>query len=181
MNLRLATNVIPRRCTAQSKRSGERCRKSAMKERAVCLAHGGKTPRGVASPNLRHGRYSKAMPFRAPSMGNGRINDVPSDRQCGAKTRAGMPCKNWGRLGSGRCRMHGGSSPIGIRSPSFKHGWYSRYAPWASIRRQAEQRGRLHRGAAARIAVERARRADKEARETAKREKQRRKWEPPHR
>ena len=53
---------ITRQCTAKSKRSGEQCRKPAMKGRTVCLAHGGRTPRGVASPNFTTGRYSRSLP-----------------------------------------------------------------------------------------------------------------------
>jgi translation elongation factor EF-G len=33
-----------------------------MKGRTVCLAHGGRTPRGVASPNFKTGRYSRSLP-----------------------------------------------------------------------------------------------------------------------
>ena len=54
--------VIPRQCTATSKRSGEQCRKPAMQGRTVCRAHGGATPRGTASPHYRHGRWSKDLP-----------------------------------------------------------------------------------------------------------------------
>ena len=53
---------ITRQCTARSKRSGERCRKHAMRGRTVCLAHGGRTPRGVASPHFKTGRYSRSLP-----------------------------------------------------------------------------------------------------------------------
>jgi hypothetical protein len=56
--------TITRQCTARSKRSGTRCRKHAMRGRSVCLAHGGRTPRGVDSPHFRHGRYSQALPTR---------------------------------------------------------------------------------------------------------------------
>lgn len=56
-----------RRCTAISKRSGEQCRKPAMRGRAVCLAHGGKTPRGIASPHFITGRWSKDIPARLAS------------------------------------------------------------------------------------------------------------------
>lgn len=53
---------ITRQCTARSKRSGERCRKHAMRGRPVCLAHGGRTPRGAASPHFKTGRYSRSLP-----------------------------------------------------------------------------------------------------------------------
>lgn len=52
----------------------------------------------------------------------------PVQRPCGAKTRNGTPCKNWG-LANGRCRMHGGivgkKTEEGLRAISkahFKHG-----------------------------------------------------------
>lgn len=35
-----------------------------MKGRTVCLAHGGRTPRGVASPHFRTGRHSRDLPTR---------------------------------------------------------------------------------------------------------------------
>ena len=53
-----------KRCTAKSKRSGERCKRAASLGRNVCAIHGGKSPRGVASASFRHGRYSKALPHR---------------------------------------------------------------------------------------------------------------------
>ncbi|MCB9150722.1 MAG: hypothetical protein H6641_18365 [Caldilineaceae bacterium] len=52
------------RCTARSKRSGERCKKAAMRGRNVCMFHGGKTPRGVASGSFKTGRYSQHLPTR---------------------------------------------------------------------------------------------------------------------
>ena len=53
----------------------------------------------------------------------------PADRVCGAKTRDGPPCPNWGMWPSGRCRMHGGKSPTGFASATHKHGWYSTHLP----------------------------------------------------
>jgi hypothetical protein len=54
------------------------------------------------------------------------------DNICGAKTRAGHPCKRpagWGtdHVGSGRCRMHGGASVKGVEHPNFKHGRRSKH------------------------------------------------------
>lgn len=46
---------------------------------------------------------------------------------CGAKTRAGMPCKRLARQPQGRCKLHGGCSLYGIAHPNFKHGRRSRY------------------------------------------------------
>lgn len=54
------------------------------------------------------------------------LRDPPPDRRCGAETQAGTPCTNWGRLLSGRCRMHGESSLRGIVSRRYMHRWYSR-------------------------------------------------------
>lgn len=53
---------ITRQCEATSKRSGKRCRKHAMRGRNVCMSHGGKTPRGAASPHFKTGRYSRSLP-----------------------------------------------------------------------------------------------------------------------
>ena len=47
---------------------------------------------------------------------------------CGAKTRAGTPCKK-APMANGRCHLHGGKSLGGLASPTFKHGRYSRYLP----------------------------------------------------
>jgi translation elongation factor EF-G len=33
-----------------------------MRGRTTCLAHGGKTPRGAASPHFKTGRYSRSLP-----------------------------------------------------------------------------------------------------------------------
>jgi hypothetical protein len=56
---------------------------------------------------------------------------------CGAKTRSGIPCQEWG-MANGRCRMHGGKStgpktPEGIeriRQAHWKHGRCSAQARW---------------------------------------------------
>ncbi len=68
---------------------------------------------------------------------------------CGAKTRSGIPCQNWG-MANGRCGLHGGKStgaktPEGlerIRKANWKHGERSAQG----IRQQKEFREllRLH-------------------------------------
>lgn len=47
---------------------------------------------------------------------------------CGAKTRSGQPCQN-PPMPNGRCRMHGGKSPVGLASPHTKTGRYSKDLP----------------------------------------------------
>lgn len=45
-------------CTAKSKQSGQQCKRYAAAGSTKCVMHGGATPRGADSPNLKHGRYS---------------------------------------------------------------------------------------------------------------------------
>lgn len=49
-------------CIAKSKRSGERCRKHAIKTSRVCAIHGGKSLKGTDAPSFVTGRYSKYLP-----------------------------------------------------------------------------------------------------------------------
>lgn len=69
--------VVCARCTAKSKRSGEQCKKPAMRGKAVCDFHGGrstgpKTEAGKASQRtavLKTGNYTKeTMEDRARSI-----------------------------------------------------------------------------------------------------------------
>jgi hypothetical protein len=52
------------RCRAKAKHSQERCRQAVVPGMEVCYYHGGKSPRGPASPHFRTGRYSKFLPAR---------------------------------------------------------------------------------------------------------------------
>jgi hypothetical protein len=52
------------RCKAKAKSTGEQCKKTAVPGMEVCRYHGGLTPRGIASPHFKHGRYSKYLPAR---------------------------------------------------------------------------------------------------------------------
>ena len=51
-------------CQAIAKSTGKQCRRRAVKGKRVCTVHGGLTPGGIASPNYKHGRYSKYLPAR---------------------------------------------------------------------------------------------------------------------
>jgi hypothetical protein len=42
-------------------------------------------------------------------------------RTCGAKTKAGTPCRK-SPMHNGRCANHGGKSLSGIAHPNYKHG-----------------------------------------------------------
>lgn len=53
-------------CQAKSKNTGVQCRRSAVNGKRVCTVHGGLTPSGIASPNFKHGRYSKHMKHLPP-------------------------------------------------------------------------------------------------------------------
>lgn len=70
-----------------------------------------------------------------------RQKEYPMNKQipheCGAKTRSGGKChKHPGN--NGRCRLHGGASLVGVASPRFKHGRYSKYMP-ASLAERYEK------------------------------------------
>lgn len=49
--------------------------------------------------------------------------------RCGAKTRAGTPCKRWATNGRNRCRKHGANSKRGPESGTWKNGFYSQILP----------------------------------------------------
>jgi hypothetical protein len=61
-----------------------------------------------------------------------RLANMARARRCGAKTRAGHPCKQAAVTGRARCRMHGGAKgaggPRGARNGNFKHGIYTHEA-----------------------------------------------------
>ena len=59
------------------------------------------------------------------------LRTPPPDRRFGARSRrtGGAPCRTWGILPTGRCRMHGGASRFGIGPPTHKHGFSSRDLP----------------------------------------------------
>ena len=50
--------------------------------------------------------------------------------RCGARTRAGKPCRSPSVAGKKRCRMHGGAAgsggPSGERNGNYRHGLYTK-------------------------------------------------------
>jgi len=65
-----------------------------------------------------------ALTWFAAGMPRGQLSGLPFPVElyrmtCGAKTRAGTPCKRRDLYKSGRCRLHGGLStgPKGKRTP----------------------------------------------------------------
>jgi glucans biosynthesis protein len=61
-----------------------------------------------------------------------RLSNLAKALRCGAKTRAGHPCRQAAVRGRPRCRMHGGAKgsggPLGDRNGNFKHGVCTREA-----------------------------------------------------
>jgi hypothetical protein len=58
-----------------------------------------------------------------------RLTNLAKARRCGAKTRAGHPCRQAAVRERGRCRMHGGAKgsggPRGNRNGNFRHRLYT--------------------------------------------------------
>jgi len=58
-----------------------------------------------------------------------RLANLAKAPRCGAKTRAGRPCRQAAVRGRSRCRMHGGAKGSGgpreNRNGNFKHGLYT--------------------------------------------------------
>lgn len=52
------------RCTAWNSNHGRQCKKPARIGRTKCARCGGNTPRGLANPNTKTGRWSKDLPTR---------------------------------------------------------------------------------------------------------------------
>lgn len=63
------------KCNAVSKRTGKRCGANAMMGSDKCYHHGGKSPKGVASPHFKHGRYSKYLPVGLMDTFNEMVSD----------------------------------------------------------------------------------------------------------
>jgi hypothetical protein len=59
-----------------------------------------------------------------------RLANMATAPRCGARTRAGHPCRQAAVRGRAGCRMHGGAKgragPRGNRNGNFKHGLWAR-------------------------------------------------------
>lgn len=62
-------------CGAKLKNGEGFCKRAAIAGRRRCAVHGGKTPRGLASPNTKHGRYSKDLPTRLAARYEQAVHD----------------------------------------------------------------------------------------------------------
>src|SRR5829696_4418902 len=51
-----------------------------------------------------------------------------SRRVCGARKRNGQRCQG-PPMANGRCRLHGGATPVGVAAARFRHGRYSKVLP----------------------------------------------------
>lgn len=71
------------KCAAKAKSTGKRCKNDAMPGMRVCGIHGGKTPKGEASPHFKHGKFSKYMPERLKQ----RFEEAEQDTQTGILQR----------------------------------------------------------------------------------------------
>src|ERR1700681_1646512 len=73
-------------------------------------------------PEMKHGPIRQADIER-------RLASLAKALRCGAKTRAGHPCRQAAVRGRSRCRMHGGAKgsggPRGNRNGKFKHGLFT--------------------------------------------------------
>lgn len=73
----------------------------------------------------------RPTPAMTERVAEHRIAAMQASPRCGARTRAGTPCRSPAVSGRSRCRMHGGATgsgaPKGNRN-ALKHGFYSKAA-----------------------------------------------------
>ena len=63
------------RCRARTRNGAGPCRQPGMAPSGRCRLHGGKTPRGLANPNTRTGRYSADLPTRVAARYESALSD----------------------------------------------------------------------------------------------------------
>lgn len=73
--------------------------------------------------------------------------DNPMNEQCGAKNRAGLPCRRPPAIGKRRCKLHGGApgsgAPAGEQNGNYRHGRFTRAASEQRKQRVEESAQRL--------------------------------------
>jgi hypothetical protein len=81
-----------------------------------------------AAKNNRYGHRDALMVLLAFRHASSRLALILSS--CGARTRAGRPCRQAAVTERGRCRMHGGAKgsggPRGERNGNYRHGRWTR-------------------------------------------------------
>lgn len=68
-----------KRCNGISKTTGEQCLNPAMIGSEKCYHHGGATPRGIASPQFKTGKYSRSLPVRLAAIYEGIEADLETN------------------------------------------------------------------------------------------------------
>lgn len=62
-------------CGAKLRNRNANCKNRAVMTNGRCRNHGGLTPKGIASPNYKHGRYSKHLPNHLRDRYNESLSD----------------------------------------------------------------------------------------------------------
>ena len=78
--------------------------------------------------NGTYGQHHRLPEIDMTTLDDGRGHAMVGAPRCGARTRAGTPCRAPARRGRARCRMHGGADGSGAQPGNrnaFKHGLYS--------------------------------------------------------
>lgn len=69
-------NENAQQCTAKSKSTQERCKNPCVTGSTKCRLHGGKSPKGIESPNFKHGRFSSHLPTKLGAIYEDIENDL---------------------------------------------------------------------------------------------------------
>ncbi len=79
---------------------------------------------------MRELEYHRLMSFCTPHRTPKKTQqEIDAQTPCGAIRQNGLACRNKGTGAGGRCKHHGGATPVGIASHAYKDGRTSRYLP----------------------------------------------------
>jgi len=148
------------RCQAHARTTGKPCQRFAIKGRTRCRLHGGKSPRGIASPNWKHGFFSKALPAdladlarRAAAdpalqtmkeqiaIGDARIHELCTDLKSGGGAW-GLAVAAMGRLERAGDDLNAARTAL-VDLKAAIDGGRTRERTWAEIRELFQERDRL--------------------------------------